>query len=123
MIAATNRPDKIDAALLRPGRFDRLLYVSPPDEAARVKIFEIHTKKMPCGVDVDSDNLAARTDGYTGADIASVCREAAIAALEEDLNAQNVMMRHFNFALSIVQPSLSGLSESFYSQFNRGILS
>ncbi|KAI5074246.1 hypothetical protein GOP47_0010207 [Adiantum capillus-veneris] len=105
VIAATNRPDKIDAALLRPGRFDRLLYVGPPDEAARLKIFEIHTKNIPCAADVDKRGLANCTNGYTGADIASICREAAMAALEENLNVQEVSMRHFISALNIVQRS------------------
>ena len=71
MIGATNRPDIIDAALLRPGRFDRLLYVPPPDYDSRIKIIEIHVKKKPWP-DFKIEEMAANTDGYTGADIASV---------------------------------------------------
>ncbi|KAG8056187.1 hypothetical protein GUJ93_ZPchr0001g30519 [Zizania palustris] len=82
VIAATNRPDKIDHALLRPGRFDRLLDVQPPDEADRRSIFQIHTRNMPCSPDVNLNELARLTEGYTGADIKLVCREAAIAALD-----------------------------------------
>lgn len=119
VIAATNRPDKIDVALLRPGRFDRLLYVGPPNEPARLQIFDIHSKNIPCAADVDKRALAKRTNGYTGADIAAVCREATMAALEEDLNAQEVSMRHFNNALCTVQRSVS---EYFYANFSRGML-
>src|SRR5260221_654378 len=70
IIAATNRPDIIDSALLRPGRFDRLLFVPPPDLEARKQIFKIHTRKTPLAEDVNLDELARKTDGYTGADIA-----------------------------------------------------
>ena len=72
VIAATNRPDIIDPALLRPGRFDRLLYVPPPDRDSRVQIIKIHTKKKPLADDIDIEELANHTDGYTGADIASL---------------------------------------------------
>jgi SpoVK/Ycf46/Vps4 family AAA+-type ATPase len=82
VIAATNRPDIIDPALLRPGRFDRLLYVGPPNEKARQQIFQIQLHNTPCAPDVDCAALAARTPSYTGADITGVCREAALAALE-----------------------------------------
>ncbi|GLJ08512.1 hypothetical protein SUGI_0090240 [Cryptomeria japonica] len=88
VIAATNRPDKIDAALLRPGRFDRLVYVGPPNQADREEIFDIHMRKMPCACDVRNPELASLTDGYTGADISAVCHEAAIAALEENIDIQ-----------------------------------
>ncbi|CAM6017511.1 unnamed protein product [Sphagnum balticum] len=82
VIAATNRPDIIDPALLRPGRFDRLLYVGPPNETARQQIFQIQLHNTPCAPDVDYGALAARTPSYTGADITGVCREAALATLE-----------------------------------------
>jgi len=83
VIGATNRPDIIDPALLRPGRFDRIVYVPPPDKEARKKIFEIHTRKVPLADDVDFEKLAEKTEGYSGADIAAVCREAALEALRE----------------------------------------
>ncbi|XP_075110387.1 calmodulin-interacting protein 111 isoform X3 [Nicotiana tabacum] len=82
VIAATNRPDKIDPALLRPGRFDRLLYVGPPDKKDREAIFHIHLQKMPCSSDICIKDLARLTSGCTGADISLICREAAIAAIE-----------------------------------------
>ena len=83
VIAATNRPDLVDAALLRPGRFDRLLHIPPPDLAARKQILRIHTKGKPLGKDVDLDELARRTDGMTGADLAGICNEAAMLAVRE----------------------------------------
>eukprot|EP01018_Ginkgo_biloba_P016819 Gb_01408 [translate_table: standard] len=123
VIAATNRPDKIDAALLRPGRFDRLLYVGPPNEDDRKEIFNIHMKKMPCGSDLTNLELASLTNGYTGADISAVCREAAIAALEENLNIQEVSMRHFKVALARVPPSDFTDYESLSVRFQRHISS
>ncbi|VVB95905.1 VCP-like ATPase [uncultured archaeon] len=83
VIAATNRPDIIDPALLRPGRIDRLIYVTPPDRNARLEIFKVHTTKTPLDSDVDLDTLADDTEGFTGADIASVCNEATILAIRE----------------------------------------
>ena len=85
VIAATNRPDIIDTALLRSGRFDRNVYIPIPDRAARENIFKVHTKKMPLAGDVKFDVLADKTDGYTGADSEAVCREAALDALREEL--------------------------------------
>ena len=82
VIAATNRPDIIDSALLRPGRFDRLLYVPPPDEQSRIQILQIHTKKKPLGKDVKLEELASQMEGYTGADIAAVASRSGYASLE-----------------------------------------
>ncbi len=83
VIAATNRPDIIDPALLRPGRIDRLIYVMPPDRDSRLEIFKVHTAKTPLNVDVDLETLADDTNDFTGADIASVCNEATILAIRE----------------------------------------
>ena len=83
VIAATNRPDIIDPALLRPGRIDRLIYVMPPDRDSRLEIFKVHTTKIPLDVDVDLETLADDTNDFTGADIASVCNEATILAIRE----------------------------------------
>ncbi|MEB3780740.1 MAG: CDC48 family AAA ATPase [Desulfurococcales archaeon] len=107
VIAATNRPDIIDPALLRPGRFDRLIYVPPPDKEARKEILKIHTRKVPLGKDVDLDKLAEMMEGYTGADIEAVVREAAMIKLREKLEVGPVEMRHFEQALKKVQPSLT----------------
>ena len=87
VIATTNRPELIDDALLRPGRLDRHIEVGDPDEAARREIFEIHTRDKPLADDVDLDDLAARTEGYVGADIEAVCREAATVAVRDHVTA------------------------------------
>ncbi|XP_044506158.1 calmodulin-interacting protein 111 isoform X2 [Mangifera indica] len=105
VIAATNRPDKIDPALLRPGRFDRLLYVGPPNEVDREEIFRIHLRKIPFSSDVYIKELACLTKGYTGADISLICREAAISAIEDNLDASEITMEHLRTAIKQVQPS------------------
>ncbi len=83
VVAATNRPDLVDPALLRPGRFDRLVYIPPPDPEARRQIFAIHTKGKPLAPDVDLDGLTKRTEDFTGAEIAAVCNEAAMLAIRD----------------------------------------
>jgi len=106
VIAATNRPDILDPALLRPGRFDRIIYVPPPDIKGRLEIFKVHTRKMPLAEDVDLQKLAELTEGYTGADIEAVCREAAMIALREKFEPRPVEMKHFLKALEKIPPSL-----------------
>jgi transitional endoplasmic reticulum ATPase len=117
VIAATNRPDMLDAALLRPGRFDRQILVTEPDEKARLKILEIKTKGMPLK-DVDLKKIAKITENFSGADLENLCREAAMHALREDKKAKTVMMKHFNKALKGVKPSLSKKIVNFYKQFD-----
>ena len=107
VLAATNRPDILDPALLRPGRFDRVIYVPPPDKEARKQILKIHTKKVPLANDVDLDRLAELTEGYTGADLAALVREAALLKLREKLEPGPVEWRHFEQALKKVRPSLT----------------
>ena len=107
VLAATNRPDILDPALLRPGRFDRMIYVPPPDKEARKQILKIHTKKVPLANDVDLDRLAELTEGYTGADLAALVREAALLKLREKLEPGPVEWRHFEQALKKVRPSLT----------------
>ncbi|MCX9074011.1 MAG: AAA family ATPase [Candidatus Methanoperedens sp.] len=87
VIAATNRPDILDPALLRPGRFDRLVYVTLPDDKSRIEIFKIHLTDKPLAGDVDLNILAEDTEAYTGADIASVCNEAMMLAIREYVNS------------------------------------
>ena len=106
-IAATNRPDLLDQALLRPGRFDRIIFVSPPDREARLQIFKVHTKKMPLSSEVELDELAAKTEGYTGADIEALCREAAMIAIREGYKARKVEMKDFLKAMETIRPSVS----------------
>ncbi|KAI9099483.1 P-loop containing nucleoside triphosphate hydrolase protein [Phlyctochytrium arcticum] len=108
VVGATNRPDMVDAALMRPGRFDRVIYVPPPDAAARLHILQIHTKKMPLAPDLDLHDIAThRTERFSGADLQSVCREAAMEALRSHREADVVMLRHFEAALATVKASLS----------------
>ncbi|MHA1582311.1 MAG: CDC48 family AAA ATPase [Candidatus Baldrarchaeia archaeon] len=116
VIAATNRPDILDPALLRPGRFDRIVYVPPPDKNGRLEIFKVHTKKMPLADDVDLEKLAEMTEGYTGADIEAVCREAALNALREDPKSERVHMRHFKKALETISPSISSEDAELYDK-------
>ena len=87
IIAATNRPDMVDTALLRPGRFDRLIYIQPPDDEERKEIFEVHMRGKPIGDDVDIKELIKTTKGFAGADIEAICREAAMIALREFIGA------------------------------------
>jgi len=117
VIGATNRPDLIDPALLRPGRFDRLVYVPPPDEKARLEILKIHTRKMPLAKDVDLEQLAKETEHYSGSDLAALCREAAMLALRENLQAKEVTMRHFRETMKKVKPSLAPEAEEIYRSF------
>ncbi len=107
IIAATNRPDIVDTALLRPGRFDRIILVDAPPEKARVEILKVHTKNMPLGKAVKVDELAKRMDGYAGADIEAVCREAAMMALRDDHKAKEIAQKHFDLALKKVRPSIT----------------
>ncbi|XP_050205238.1 calmodulin-interacting protein 111 isoform X2 [Mercurialis annua] len=119
VIAATNRPDKIDPAILRPGRFDRLLYVGPPNITDREDIFRIHLRKIPCSSDVCIEELAHLTEGCTGADISSICREAAIVAITESTDASEVTMQHLKTAITQAQPSDSESYHELYAQFQR----
>jgi len=98
LIGATNRPDLIDAALLRPGRFDELLEVRPPDAAGRRQVLRIHTRGMALAADVDLGGIAGRTDGWSGAQLSALCREAGMLALREDLAAASACARHFELA-------------------------
>lgn len=134
IIAATNRPDIIDSALLRPGRFDRLLFVPPPDLEARKQIFKIHTRKTPLADDVNLDELARKTDGYTGADIASLANTGVMLALREHISKAKdpedakkrakglkVARRHMEEALQKIKPMSSEelkMYERFSEQFS-----
>ncbi|XP_038060007.1 cell division control protein 48 homolog B-like [Patiria miniata] len=111
VVAASNRIDLIDAALLRPGRFDCLIYVPPPDKEARQKILEVHTKRMPLAEDLDLNVLAEATDMYTGADLEGLCREAGLLALQEhgldNVDSCLLHQRHFVTVLDWCRPSLN----------------
>jgi transitional endoplasmic reticulum ATPase len=116
IIGATNRPDILDPALLRTGRFDRLVYVPPPDERTRLEILRIHTAKMPLK-DVNLEEIAKKLELYTGADIAGVVREAALIALRKNINADVVTKEDFEVAISNSKPSLTPETVKFYEEF------
>lgn len=114
IVAATNRPDMLDTALLRPGRFDRIILATVPDAAAREEIFKVHTKSMRLAKDVKLKKLVDETPGYVGADIEAVCREAAILTLRDDMKAKEVKMKSFLDALKKVRPSVTKEVEKAY---------
>ncbi len=96
-----------------------MIYVPPPDEEARLKIFEIHTRNMPLAKDVDLKQLAKMTAGYSGADIEGVCREAAMNALRRDFNAKEVSWVDFEEALRTIGPSITPDMENWYKSFTQ----
>jgi transitional endoplasmic reticulum ATPase len=136
VVATTNRPDLIDSALLRPGRLDRHVHVPVPDEDARRAIFTVHTREKPLADDVDLDELAEAAEGYVGADIEAVCREASMAATREFINSVGpeeevasvgnvrVNREHFEQALEEVNPSVTAETRERYAEieerFDRG---
>ncbi len=116
IIAATNRPNLLDPAILRPGRFDRLVYVGAPERKGRLRIFKIHTQNTPLAEDVDLENLADTTEGYVGADIEAICREAVMFALRENFDIEAIEMRHFKEALKKVKPTINENIAQFYEK-------
>jgi transitional endoplasmic reticulum ATPase len=106
VIAATNRPDMVDPALLRPGRLERLIFVPPPDAAARKEIFAAAAAHTPLGDDVDLDALSAQTDGFSGADCAAIVRQAALGAMRRSMDAPCVTAEDLRSVLAVVHPSL-----------------
>ena len=122
VIGATNRPDMLDSALLRPGRFDRIVYVNAPDKIGRESILKIHTKKMPLAKDVDLKKLAEETEGYTGADMESLAREAAMLALRENKDAKIVNLKHFQEAMKKCGASVTKNDQERYKQIEQKYL-
>ncbi|CAH9096598.1 unnamed protein product [Cuscuta epithymum] len=117
VLAATNRPQAIDAALMRPGRFDLVLYVPPPDLEARCEILRVHTRSMKLDADVDIRQVAENMDLYTGAELEGLCREAGIVALREDISATVVCDRHFQTVRQSLKPALTQGEIESYSSF------
>ncbi len=146
IIAATNRPDILDPALLRPGRFEKLIYVPPPDKNARYEILRVHTRKVVLNDDVNLEELSEKTDGYTGADLAALVREAAMIAIREGMRgcitkvselcpsddrdcrdtkmkecmsgaSIKIEMRHFEEAMRKVKPSVTQDMAQFYQNW------
>ena len=116
VVAATNRPDMIDAALIRSGRFDRLVMVGEPNTEGREEILRIHTENSPLAPDVSLRELAEITDGYVGSDLESIAREAAIQALRDDHDAEEVEMRHFRRAMESVRPTITDDLLDYYER-------
>lgn len=114
VIGATNRPNLIDPALLRPGRFDELVYVGVPDAAGRERILEIQTEKMPLAADVDLRSIAAQAERYTGADLEDVVRRAGLIALRQSLDSREVTMAHFDAALADSRATVTPEMEEEY---------
>ncbi|MEM3610278.1 MAG: AAA family ATPase, partial [Candidatus Anstonellales archaeon] len=116
-LAATNRPDILDPALLRPGRFDRIIYIPPPDYEARKAILQIHTRNMPLADDVDLEEIAKITEGYSGSDLEAVVREAAMIALRKNIEASKVEKAHFLEALKKIKPSINENMIQYYNKW------
>ncbi|GAI68151.1 unnamed protein product, partial [marine sediment metagenome] len=117
VIAATNRPDILDPALIRPGRIDRMLLVPPPDEIGRLEILKIFTKDMPLVNNIDLDVLNKILNGFSGADIETLCREAGMIALRENIRARKITKEHFKQATELINPSIVPEVIKWYETF------
>ncbi len=122
IIGATNRPDMLDPALLRPGRFDRILLVNAPEEEGRKMILEIHTKNMPLTKNVKIKEIARKTVGFTGADLEALVREAAMLALRESIDSKEVNKKHFEEALKKIKPSVTKATMDVYKKVEESFL-
>jgi transitional endoplasmic reticulum ATPase len=122
IIGATNRPDMLDAAILRPGRFDRILLVGPTDKKGRLDILKIHTKNMPLAKDIDITDIAERTEGYVGSDLEALCREAAMLALRKNIDAKQVTSEYFEEAMAKVKPSVTKADIEKYKKVEENYL-
>ncbi|MFB6290281.1 MAG: AAA family ATPase, partial [Candidatus Bipolaricaulia bacterium] len=119
VVGATNRPDMVDSALLRPGRFDELIHVPVPDEEARLKIYRVHTEEMNLEPGIDLEKLAELSENFTGADIAAVCKKAGRFALREDVDSQFVRMDHFLAAIDDTPASVTSDARKRYENIER----
>ncbi len=118
VLAATNRPDIVDPAVLRPGRFDRLIFVSPPNQKGRLQIFKVYTRDMPLASSVSIKELASVTEGFVGSDIEALCREAGMLALRESFEIETVTMIHFNKALERIHPTVTPDVIKYYEKIS-----
>jgi len=118
VIGATNRPDIIDPALLRSGRFDRLLMIGPPDKSGRYEILKVHTAAIPNTEDVNLEEIAELTEGYVGSDLDALCREAVMLSLRENPDAETVEMNHYLEALKKIRPSVEENMMGYYERIN-----
>ena len=121
ILASTNRPDIIDPALLRPGRFDRLVYVKPPNLQGRRDILDIYTEKMPLNDDVNLEELARNIEGFVGSDIEALCREAGLIALRENIDIDQISYHHFVEAKEVVHATMTASATEYYDQIEAQI--
>lgn len=122
VVAATNRPDVIDRALLRPGRLDQSVYVPLPDEATRAAIVRLQLERIPTAADVSVESIVAKTAGYSGAEVVAVCRNAAMTAMRRDLGVQTVPMADFLAAINFVKPRSDPKMLALYDDFSRAVV-
>ncbi len=121
VIAATNRPDILDPALIRPGRIDRILLVPAPDEKARLEILKLFTKDMPLATNAKIEKIIELTEEFSGADIETLCREAAMIALRENIRARKITFEHFKEARDCTHPSISKEITDWYDKFGENL--
>jgi ATP-dependent Zn protease len=119
IVGATNRPEHIDDALLRPGRFDKLIHVPAPDILARSQILTLLLQKMPIDANVDIETLAKRTQNFSGADLVNLCNEAALHAATRDINCEVISRDDFENVLTFLRSSLCEEKIRFYEKFER----
>jgi transitional endoplasmic reticulum ATPase len=122
VIGATNRPDMLDSALLRPGRFDRMVGIYAPEKVEREAIFKVHTKTMPLAKDINIKQFAEKTQGCSGADIEAICREAGMLALRESIEAKEVKKKHFEAAMKKIGSSISDDTIKRYREIEKEYL-
>ena len=123
VIAATNRPDILDPALIRPGRIDRIMLVPTPTDKGRLEILKIFTKDMPLASNITLEELNDMMEGFSGADIETWCREAAMLALRENIRARKVSLKHFKDSRKFVNPTLTKETIDWYEKFGEKLRS
>ncbi len=121
VIGATNRPDILDNALIRAGRFDKMIYIPPPDKETRLKILEVHTRNMPLERGTDLEKIAELTDGYVGADLENLCREAGMMAYRSNNDATTVSQANFIDAMKSIRPSVDADVIKFYENLSQNM--
>lgn len=117
IVGATNRPEHIDDALIRPGRFDKLIHISAPNFEGRLKILQFILKKIPIEKNFNIQSIAERTVNFSGADLVNLCNEAAMCAATRDLHCESVTLEDFECVLTFLRPSLSEERIRYYEKF------